>query len=165
MFKRVWQNQCSNDQGKKLRVISARKTSHKQQQRPEPSTITLTWHASKYKVHKLHQELRSHPDVFRALINSLVSWFSTVLWASFCFRRILQSPCSDGLQSVLKFNTLCEILTQWRRAIECRLCLPLETKRARCVSCLQGDGHRSLHSTGIYLLWRLPCPFSVSFPQ
>ena len=26
-----------------------------QQQRPESPTVTLTWHASKYKVHKLHQ--------------------------------------------------------------------------------------------------------------
>ena len=27
----------------------------KQQQRPESPTVILTWHASKYKVHKLHQ--------------------------------------------------------------------------------------------------------------
>ena len=27
-----------------------------QQQRPESPSVTLTWHASKYKVHKLHQE-------------------------------------------------------------------------------------------------------------
>ena len=26
-----------------------------QQQRPESPTATLTWHACKYKVHKLHQ--------------------------------------------------------------------------------------------------------------
>ena len=26
-----------------------------QQQRPESPTVTLTWHACKYKVHKLHQ--------------------------------------------------------------------------------------------------------------
>ena len=36
-------------------LISARKMSHKQQQRLELSTVTLTWHASKHKVHTLHQ--------------------------------------------------------------------------------------------------------------
>ena len=37
-------------------LISSRKTSltQTQQQRPEWPTVTLTWHACKYKVHKLH---------------------------------------------------------------------------------------------------------------
>ena len=35
-------------------LINARKT-QTQQQRSESLTVTLTWHASKYKVHKLHQ--------------------------------------------------------------------------------------------------------------
>ena len=30
-----------------------------QQQRPESPTVAFTWHACKYKVHKLHQSLRS----------------------------------------------------------------------------------------------------------
>ena len=30
------------------------------QQRPEPPTVTLTWHACKYKVHKLHQRYILH---------------------------------------------------------------------------------------------------------
>ena len=30
-----------------------------QQQRPQYPTVTLTWHASKYKVHKLHQRILS----------------------------------------------------------------------------------------------------------
>ena len=37
------------------RLISTWKTSNKQQQRLESPTLTLTWHASKYKVHNLHQ--------------------------------------------------------------------------------------------------------------
>ena len=40
-------------------LISARKASHKlmiQKQRPESPTVTLTWHASKYKIHQLHQK-------------------------------------------------------------------------------------------------------------
>ena len=47
-------------------------------QRPESHTVTHTWHASKYKVHKLRQryilfiKLLCLCDVFRALINSLV---------------------------------------------------------------------------------------------
>ena len=47
-------------------------------QRPESPTVTHTWHASKYKVHKLRQryilfiKLLCLCDVFRALINSLV---------------------------------------------------------------------------------------------
>ena len=36
-------------------LIGTWKTSHKRQQRHESPTVTLTWHASKYKVHKLHQ--------------------------------------------------------------------------------------------------------------
>ena len=37
-------------------LISTQKTPYRmQQQRPESPTVTLTWHASKYKVHKLHQ--------------------------------------------------------------------------------------------------------------
>ena len=35
-------------------LIIARKTSHKQQQRLESPTVTVTWHASKYKVHEQH---------------------------------------------------------------------------------------------------------------
>ena len=33
------------------KLISARKTSHKQHQKPDWPTVTLTWHASQYKVH------------------------------------------------------------------------------------------------------------------
>ena len=42
-------------------LICARKTSQqrRQQQRPQYPTVTLTWHASKYKVHKLHQRILS----------------------------------------------------------------------------------------------------------
>ena len=32
------------------------KTEQRKQQRPESPTVTLTWHASKYKVHKLEIE-------------------------------------------------------------------------------------------------------------
>ena len=34
-----------------------------QQQRPESPTVTLTWHASKYKVHKLHQRTHNGKDL------------------------------------------------------------------------------------------------------
>ena len=37
-------------------LMSARTTSHKQQ-RLQSHTVTLIWHASKYKVHKLHQSM------------------------------------------------------------------------------------------------------------
>ena len=37
-------NQCSKD------------VTQKQQQRPESLTVTFTWHASNYKVHKLYQK-------------------------------------------------------------------------------------------------------------
>ena len=43
--------------------------------------VTLTWHACKYKVHKLHQRYIlcccGHVMFFRALINSLMCWFCT----------------------------------------------------------------------------------------
>ena len=45
--------QCNiNTQGREL-ALERRHTA--QQQRPESPTVTLTWHACKYKVHKLHQ--------------------------------------------------------------------------------------------------------------
>ena len=43
---------CWNQHTREL--ISARKTSHKHK-RPESPTVTLTWHACKYKVHTFHQ--------------------------------------------------------------------------------------------------------------
>ena len=54
-----------------------------QQQRPELPMVTLTWHACKYKVYKLHQRYipKMRPlllclcDIFQALINSLVCVF------------------------------------------------------------------------------------------
>ena len=44
-------------------LISARKTdvTQTQQQRPELPAVTLTWHASKYKAHKLHQRYTAYP--------------------------------------------------------------------------------------------------------
>ena len=36
-------------------INSTRVTASKPHQRPESPTVTFTWHASKYKVHKLHQ--------------------------------------------------------------------------------------------------------------
>ena len=42
-------------------VIIARKTSHKHKnKRPESPTVTLTWHARKYKVHTFHQRYGLH---------------------------------------------------------------------------------------------------------
>ena len=35
--------------------VEVNNKTHTQQQRPESPTVPLTWHASKYKVHKLHQ--------------------------------------------------------------------------------------------------------------
>ena len=43
-----------NERTKEL--ISNRKTSQTQQQRPESPTITLTSHSNKYKAHKLHRK-------------------------------------------------------------------------------------------------------------
>ena len=40
---------------------------HKQQQRPESPTVTLTWHMSKYKIHKLHQ---------RYILKSIKQWLN-----------------------------------------------------------------------------------------
>ena len=36
-------------------LISLKNVTQTQRQRPESPTVNLTWHASKYKVHKLHQ--------------------------------------------------------------------------------------------------------------
>ena len=73
------------------------------QQRPESSTLTLTWQASKHRVHKFHQRYNtqfayyvrtivgdsgfiSSCDVCRALINSLCLLFYTSTLALFCVR-------------------------------------------------------------------------------
>ena len=68
-----------------------------QQQRPESPAVTLTWHASKYKVHELHQRyiLRSFCclflcDIFRALINSIVCWFCTSALGLVLFQIVLK---------------------------------------------------------------------------
>ena len=45
-----------------LLLTSARKPSHKHN-RPESPTVTLTWHASKYKVHKRHRNYIVKDDV------------------------------------------------------------------------------------------------------
>ena len=64
-----------------------------QQQRPESPTVTLTWHACKYKVHQLRQRyiLRSLSYlcyVFRALLTPLCIDSARALRASFCFRFV-----------------------------------------------------------------------------
>ena len=58
------------------------------QQRPESPTVTLTWHACEYKVHKLHRVFADVLlyDVSQVPTNSLVCWSSNfthkicVLW-------------------------------------------------------------------------------------
>ena len=67
-------------------VISPRKTAHKQQQRPQSPTATLTWHASQYKVHKLHQR------------------YSTCLLLFFCLHHY--SEKNNDLWGVFLFNLL-----------------------------------------------------------
>ena len=42
-----------------------------QQQRPESLTVTLTWHATKYKVHKLHQRYMHH-CVYLSVLSTFV---------------------------------------------------------------------------------------------
>ena len=65
-----------------------------QQQRPQPPTVTLTWHACKYKVHKLHQRYILH-SWFRIHTDS-----ARALWASFCFRFIaFFTACSQSSTS------------------------------------------------------------------
>ena len=87
-WKRIWKKMKLNEPGRqklqrqnfwrnmqKLYVILL---TYSIKQRPGSPTVTHTWHASKYKVHKLHQryilfiKLLCLCDVFRALINSLV---------------------------------------------------------------------------------------------
>ena len=54
---------CPKKKSRKNKVESIRKgvnqrskdVTQTQQQRPESPAVTLTWHAGKYKVHKLHQ--------------------------------------------------------------------------------------------------------------
>ena len=57
-----------------------------QQQRPEPPTVTLTWHACKYKVHKLHQRY--------ILIGSYTIQVGTVIHVN-CFGRTVLYVCID----------------------------------------------------------------------
>ena len=48
------QNKKLKEQNQETReLISARRASHKQP-RPKSPMVPITWHASKYKVHKLH---------------------------------------------------------------------------------------------------------------
>ena len=74
-----WRNQfCHNQHTREL--ISARNMQHKhnykdlkyvtqtQQQRPESPAVTLTWHACKHKVHKVHQKYIPKCD------NAVIVW-------------------------------------------------------------------------------------------
>ena len=86
-----------------LSSVSAGKTS--QQQQPEPAAVTLTWHASKYETHKLHQRyilllvyllylrLIKHTD---ALINVM----------SFSARSTAFNRCSCNCQRVSQNQTV-----------------------------------------------------------
>ena len=74
-------------------ISEKKKITQAQQQRPESPTVTLTWHASKYKVHKLHQRRLDRSlllclcDIFQALINSPVwcdAWQRRGIWWQLC---------------------------------------------------------------------------------
>ena len=62
-------------------LTCAGKMSRMQQQRPESPRVTLSWHASKYKVHTLHQ---------RELLSRLGAWLS-VSAGQVCF--LLATVC------------------------------------------------------------------------
>ena len=49
-------DQCSKD------------ITHMQKQRPSSPTVTITWYASKYKVHKLYQSLYSLIEILLKLM-------------------------------------------------------------------------------------------------
>ena len=60
-------------------LISTRKTSHRQQRRPELPTVTPTWHASKCKVHNLHHPLDT-PLVHKSYVPCI---YSHARWEAF----------------------------------------------------------------------------------
>ena len=60
-------------------LINARKASHKHNnEKHESAMVTLTWHASEYKVHKLHQVLTS-------LLGNVIVPFETLMYFCFAF--------------------------------------------------------------------------------
>ena len=59
-----------------------------QQQRPRSPTVTLTWYACKYKVHKLHQKY---------ILYLLRVDFAQAFWASFCFKFVTIHRFNDWL--------------------------------------------------------------------
>ena len=64
-------------------LIKARKTSHKHNNEKHASAmVTLPWHASEYKVHKLHQGLTS-------LLGNVIVPFETLMYFCFAFSFLL----------------------------------------------------------------------------
>ena len=67
-----------------------------QQQRPQSLTVTLTWHACKYKVHELHWRYipfkKKIVSYFKRFLTPLWVDSARALWASFCFRSVQYIP-------------------------------------------------------------------------
>ena len=75
-----------------------------QQQRPEPPTVTLTWHACKYKVHKLHQRYilkkskrsldKIHAHGAPSMEVSLIDWWSIIAWLMIAYIALFSALLS-----------------------------------------------------------------------
>ena len=81
-------------------LVSIHKGVSTQQQRPESPTVTVTWHASKYKVHKLHQRymlsVDSHNVYFLTDDVTVVELIFPVFYSNahdIC--RIVQEQCES----------------------------------------------------------------------
>ena len=111
-----------------------------QQQRPESPTVTRTWHACKYKIHKLHQRyilcyrrwlryLLYLCYVFRALITSLVCWFCTS-----ALGLVLFQICDNAKRKITALIVFKRRLTIWTMVLWTNLlpCL-LVFSRIRCI--------------------------------
>ena len=72
-----------------------------QQQRPESPTVILTWHACKYKVHKLHQMYIIFEDVLRSWLLCLYDNFGALIKSLCVDSSVRQSELELELENFI----------------------------------------------------------------
>ena len=97
------QSACAESANKGVNKLS-KDVTQTQQQRPELLTVTLTWRASKYKVHKFHQSYIHFGSVHVLLVDSMYLVFTRMPGLSYHrrLRSLLLCLC-DVFRALLSF--------------------------------------------------------------
>ena len=106
------QSACAESANKGVNKLS-KDVTQTQQQRPELLTVTLTWRASKYKVHKFHQSYIHFGSVHVLLVDSMYLVFTRMPGLSYHrrLRSLLLCLC-DVFRALI--NSLCVLILHER---------------------------------------------------